>query len=168
MLVDKILIQTVKIEQLFYCLVLAQNCLVLLVCKYCKNWFRYYLKCKRKSNKICLVLLVSARRMIQVMSGVTDPRVQQLQVTNFQRKEKTKIFLTWGARKWARLLVNCPPNFYPQKCVILLNTNKSTERLRYTCPHRPICLYAEALKHRQTHVPQRHAEWWGGWRCSRS
>ena len=25
-------------------------------------------------------LLVSARRMIQVMSGVTDPRVQQLQV----------------------------------------------------------------------------------------
>ena len=31
-------------------------------------------------EKICLVLLVSARGMIQVMSGVTDPRVQQLQV----------------------------------------------------------------------------------------
>ena len=28
----------------------------------------------------CLVFLVSARRMIQVMSGVTDQRVQQLQV----------------------------------------------------------------------------------------
>ena len=27
-------------------------------------------------------LLVSARRMIQVMSGVTDPRVQQMQVKN--------------------------------------------------------------------------------------
>ena len=33
------------------------------------------------------MLLVSARGMIQVMSGVTDPRVQQLQVrANFKRK----------------------------------------------------------------------------------
>ena len=42
---------------------------------------------KEKVIKVCLVLLVSARRMIQVMSGATDPRLQQLQV------KRLKIFL---------------------------------------------------------------------------
>ena len=40
----------------------------------------------------CLVFLVSARRMIQVMSGVTDQRVQQLQVRTVikMRRERSK------------------------------------------------------------------------------
>ena len=60
---------------------------------------------KEKVIKVCLVLLVSARRMIQVMSGVTDPRVQQLQVkkTFKENEQNKKYLLTWGSQKWEEL-----------------------------------------------------------------
>ena len=55
-------------------------------------------------------LLVSARRMIQVMSGATDPRLQQLQV------KRLKILLFLNLMKY-QLLVKLVFLCFQQKCL---------------------------------------------------